>query len=89
MRIVYSRRALSQLAGVHEYLVERSPGGARNVTASIRRTIGRLRDLPLLGKPTDEASVHVLIEPKYRYCVFYRAGDELVTVIRILHSSRL
>jgi toxin ParE1/3/4 len=89
MRIAYSRRALSQLAAVHEYLAERSTGGAHNVTASIRRTIARLRDLPLLGKPTDEASVHVLIEPKYRYCVFYRVGAEVVTAIRILHSSQL
>jgi len=89
MKIAYSRRALSQLASVHEYLVERSPGGARNVTASIRRTIARLRDLPLLGKPTDEAGVHVLIETKYQYCVFYRVGAELVMVIRILHSSQL
>ena len=89
MKIAYSRRALSQLASVHAYLVERSPGGARNVTASIRRTIARLRDLPQLGKPTDEAGVHVLIEPKYRYCVFYRVGAELVTVLRILHISQL
>ena len=89
MRLVYSRRALSQLASVHEYLVVRSPGSARNVTASIRRTISRLRDLPLLGKPTDEAGVHVLIESKYQYCVFYRTGAELVTVIRVLHSSQL
>lgn len=89
MRIAYSRRALSRLASVHEFLIVRSPGGARNVTASIRRTIDRLRHLPLLGKPTDEAGVHVLIESKYQYCVFYRVGAELMMVIRILHSSQL
>ena len=33
------------------------------MTASIRSTIGRLREMPLLGKPTDEADVHVIIEP--------------------------
>ena len=45
---------------------------AENVTASIRSTIARLREMPLLGKPTDEADVHVIIEPEYLYRVFYR-----------------
>ncbi len=89
MTIAYSRRALSQLASIHEYLVGRSPRGARNVTDSIRQTIARLDDFPSLGKETDEVGVHVLIDPNYGYRVFYRIELELVTVIRILHSSQL
>jgi hypothetical protein len=54
---VLAARALAARVGVD--LVRRSPGGARNVTSSIRRTIVRLRDLPRLGKPTDEAGVLV------------------------------
>ena len=88
MRIAYSRRALTQLASVYEYLVDRSPNGARNVTTSVRQTIARLEHLPLLGKPTDERGVYVLIEPKYRYCVFYKVHVDLVSVIRILHGSQ-
>jgi toxin ParE1/3/4 len=87
MKVAYSRRALSQLASVYDYLVRRSPDGARTVTASIRRTIVRLRDLPRLGKPTDEAGVYVLIEPKYQYSIFYRV-DDVVMVLRILHKSQ-
>jgi toxin ParE1/3/4 len=87
MKVAYSRRALSQLASVYDYLVTRSPDGGRNVTASIRRTIVRLRDLPRLGKRTDEEGVYVLIEPKYQYSVFYRI-DDLVMVLRILHKSQ-
>jgi plasmid stabilization system protein ParE len=54
----------------------------------MRATIVRLEALPLLGKLTDEADVHVLIEPGYLYRVFYRIEGELVTVIRILHRSQ-
>jgi plasmid stabilization system protein ParE len=54
----------------------------------VRATIARLEQLPLLGKLTDEADVHVLIEPEYHYRVFYRVEDEIVTVIRILHRSQ-
>ena len=88
MNIRYSRRALSQLASVSEYLLERNRSAADNVTASIRSTIARLREMPLLGKPTDEADVHVIIEPEYLYRVFYRVEGQQVFVIRILHGRQ-
>jgi toxin ParE1/3/4 len=88
MRIAYTRRALSQLASVYEYLSLRNPHAAHNVRASIRATIGRLIHLPRLGKLTDEADVRVLIEPEYLYRVFYRIDGELVIVIRILHGAQ-
>ena len=89
MRIAYTRRALSQLASVYEYLSVRSPQAAHNVRASIRATIARLVHMPMLGKLTDEPGVHVLIEPEYLYRVFYSIEGETVTVIRILHSSQM
>jgi toxin ParE1/3/4 len=88
MKVRYSRRALSQLASVHEYLVERSPTGEHNVVASLRATVARLRNLSGLGKRTDEPGVHVLIEPKYRFRVFYRLEDTHVVVLSILHRSQ-
>ena len=88
MIVRYSRRALSQLASVHEYLVARNAAAAGNVTASIRSTIGRLREMPLLGKATDEADVHVIIEPEYLYRVFYKVEGQQVFVIRILHGRQ-
>ena len=39
MKVRYSRRALSQLASLHEYLLERSPVGERNVVANLRATM--------------------------------------------------
>ena len=88
MNIRYSRRALSQLASVHEYLQQRNQSGAQNVTASVRATIDRLRDMPLLGKTTDEVGVHVIIEPEYLYRVFYNFDGQEVLVIRILHGRQ-
>jgi plasmid stabilization system protein ParE len=88
MNIRYSRRALSQLASMFEYLQGRNRSAAENVTASIRRTIARLREMPLLGKPTDEGDVHVIIEPEYQYRVFYKVKGQEVFVIRILHGRQ-
>lgn len=86
MNIRYSRRALSQLASVYEYL--RGSATAENVIASIRSTIARLKEMPLLGKLTDEGHVHVIIEPEYLYRVFYCIVDQEVLVIRILHGRQ-
>ena len=88
MNIRYSRRALSQLASVHEYLQARNSATASNVTASIRSTIVRLKEMPLLGKPTDEVDVHVIIEPEFLYRVFYSIRGQEVFVIRILHGRQ-
>jgi plasmid stabilization system protein ParE len=88
MKIRYSRRALSQLASVSEYLQARNGAATHNVTASIRGTIARLSEMPLLGKATDEAGVHVIIEPEYLYRVFYSVDRQDVYVIRILHGRQ-
>ena len=44
--------------------------------------------MPLLGKATDEADVFVIIEPEYRYRVFYVVEGQQVLVIRILHGRQ-
>ena len=88
MTIRYSRRALSQLASLHKYLAARNPSAETKVTWSIRETVARLRELPLLGKRTDEPRVHLLIEPKYLYRVFCRVEGETIFIIRVLHRRQ-
>ena len=88
MNVRYSRRALSQLASAHEYLQALNSAAADNVTTSIRSTIARLKEMPLLGKSTDELDVHVIVEPEYLYRVFYRLKGQEVLVIRILHGRQ-
>ena len=88
MTIRYARRALSQLASLHDYLRTRNPAAADKVTVSIANTIARLLHLPMLGFPTDEEDVRVLIETEYLYRVFYRVQGTQVLVIRILHRAQ-
>jgi addiction module RelE/StbE family toxin len=88
MTIRYSRRALWQLASLHEYLAARNPSAETKVAWSIRETVARLRELPLLGKQTDEPRVHLLIEPRYLYRVFYRVEGQTIFIIRVLHRSQ-
>jgi toxin ParE1/3/4 len=69
-------------------LAARNPSAEANVVASIRETIARLRELPLLGKRMDEPRVHLLIEPKYLYRVFYRVEEQTIFIIRVLHGAQ-
>ena len=54
---------------------------------SIGESVHHLEDLPLLGRPTDEGDVRVLIEPQYGYRLFYRVRGRDVLVTRMLHSA--
>ena len=45
-------------------------------------------EMPLLGKPIDEADVHVMIEPEYFNRVFYSVAGQKVFVIRLLHERQ-
>lgn len=49
--IVFAPRALRDLEAIETYLIERSPTGARNVLAAIKRAIDGLQDFPRLGTP--------------------------------------
>jgi len=88
MRVRYSRRALSQLASLYEYLHERNRVAANDVRGSIRSTIGRLAKMSLLGKMTDERAVRVIVDPEYGYRVLYTVAARSVFVIRILHGRQ-
>ena len=85
---ILATRAVSARA-VHEYSQGRNRSAAENVTARMRSTIAWLREMPLLGKQTDEADVHVIVEPEYPYRVFYRVGGQQVLVIRIRHGRQI
>jgi plasmid stabilization system protein ParE len=88
MSVRYAARALAQLDGIHDYLHERSPSGARAVLASIKRSAGRLQNLPELEIRTDEGDVRLLIDPDYLYRIFYVVRGKDVVVIRILHRAQ-
>jgi toxin ParE1/3/4 len=69
-------------------LRERSPGGARNVAASISEAVARLGDQQYNGYRTDNPEVRVMFVVRYPYKIFYRVRDEVVEILHIRHTSR-
>lgn len=87
MRVRFTPEAFADRERIIQYLRERSPGGARNVAASIRDAVAQLRDHPLSGYRTDDPEVRVLFIVRYPYKIFYRVR-ETVEILHIRHTSR-
>ena len=49
MTVRYTERAIADLEAIADYLVQRSPQGARNVRTAIERTMPNLNSSPALG----------------------------------------
>ena len=88
MRIRYTPEAFSDRERILGYLRERSPGGARNVAASIREAVAQLADQPHGGYRTDNPEVRVTFVVRYPYKIFYRMRDDAVEILHIRHTSR-
>jgi addiction module RelE/StbE family toxin len=88
MRVRYTPEAFSDRERILEYLRERSPGGARNVAASIREAVTQLCDQPLSGYRTDNPDVRVIFVIRYPYKIFYRIRETVVEILHIRHTSR-
>jgi plasmid stabilization system protein ParE len=88
MKVRYTPEAFSDRERILEYLRERSPGGARNVAASIREALAQLGDQPLSGYRTDNPEVRVMFVVRYPYKIFYRVRETVVEILHIRHTSR-
>ena len=87
MKIRYTPAAFADRERIIDYLRERSAGGARNVAASIREAIARLKEHPESGYRTDNPDVLVIFVVRYPYKIFYRVRDE-IEILHIRHTSR-
>ena len=89
MKVTYSPRAVADLRSIAAYLKPRSPQGAANVQAAIRRTVAQLEHFPGLGTPQKTQGVRKLVVRKYPYLVFYVvAHADEVSIVTIQHASR-
>jgi len=88
MKVRYTRRAFQDREHIFDYLAERSPAGAQNVTAQVLAAVARLADHPLSGIATDVADVRVVFVGRYPYKVFYRVRGETIDILHIRHTSR-
>jgi plasmid stabilization system protein ParE len=89
MRIRYSPRARKDLAGIHQYLIERSSTGATNVLAAIYAAIEFIKRNPRAAEATTISGVRAKAVRHYRFAIYYRlAGGDVIEIVHIRHTSR-
>ena len=88
MRVRYTPEAFADRERIFEYLLERSPSGARRVLASIREVLRLLGEYPYSGYGTDDPNIRVKFVNRYPYKIFYRVRDDAVEIAHIRHTAR-
>ena len=90
MRIRFTRKAVSDLAAIADYLHEHNPQASLRVRASILESIDILTAFPNAGRSQTTLGVRKLVTRRYNYLVYYsvdEAGSE-VWVLSIKHPAR-
>ena len=90
MKIEYTRRALSDLEEIADYLAAESPLGARRVLAAIRTALANIAAFPRLGRRQSAEGVRKLATRRFPYLIYYsfdQTADEVV-ILTIRHAAQ-
>jgi plasmid stabilization system protein ParE len=89
VKIRYTPRAINDIIAIADYLIERSPAGARAVETAIRRTVDLLGEFSGSGRVlTQRSHVRVMPVARYPYLVFYKVNIEDLLILHVRHGAR-
>ena len=88
MRLRYDQRALSDLAGIFDFIAEDNPAAATRVIARIRALAQQSARRPQLGRKTDIEGLFVRSVVTYPYLIFYAVRSREVVILHIRHTAR-
>lgn len=89
MLIRWTEPAVSDLTQICDYIAEhRSAATARRVAVSIYERVGSLADFAEMGRPGRRDGTRELILTGLPYIAVYRAGRDVVEILRILHGAQ-
>ncbi|XBQ15266.1 MAG: type II toxin-antitoxin system RelE/ParE family toxin [Oceanicaulis sp.] len=87
-RIEYSEAAFADLAELTRYgALEFGVAASRAFAAQIKSTVRTLSDFPFAGEATPGETFRTFVVRSHR--IFYRAEDDRLLVLRILHARQL
>lgn len=93
-RIIPRPEAERDLLEIFAYLGEESPQAAERFLDAVEATLGRIAARPGLGAPLNLddprlADLRVCSVSRFKsYLIFYRATDDEMDVVRVLHGAR-
>jgi len=81
--------ALADFNAAMEFIARDDMEAARAVAARIHAAVSRLEAYPGLGAPGRRTGTRELVLPRIPFLIVYRERGRQVTILRLLHSSRM
>ena len=88
MIIVWSPRAIDNLAPLRSYIARDNPKVADQIAATLLDAVERLAELPNLGRPGRVTGTRELVVPGTRYVIPYRLRGDRLEVIAVFHGPQ-
>jgi toxin ParE1/3/4 len=88
MKVKWLRKALNNLENIHDYIAKDNPEAALRLITKIRAGVKQLADFPLMGHNGRVEGTRELVIGNTPYFIVYRIKDEVVEILRILHSAK-
>lgn len=89
MTVRWTPSAVADPESISDYISEDKPEAALETVRRIFARIEELSRFPLLGRKGQEPDTRELILAPLPYIVAYRAGKEVIEILRIRHGARL
>ena len=88
MTIVWSARAMRNLAQIRAFIADDRPTAAAEIANAILASVEFLAERPALGRPGRLPGTRELVMPGTSYLVPYRVRGERLEVIAVLHGRQ-
>jgi len=88
MTIIWSEPAKVSFINHMEYLIVKTPSGARRVASAIMQMIRLLENSPFMGRPGRWENTRELIIDKHPYIVAYRINVDIIEILYIHHTRQ-
>lgn len=88
MRVKWLRTALRNLDEEATYIAMDDAAAAQTVVTRILAAVAQLAEQPGIGRPGRVADTRELVVLKTRFIVPYRVRGDVVSILRVFHTSR-
>jgi len=89
MRLIWSRRARTDLKSLRDYIAQDSQFYSRQFTERLLKRVEGLNDFPQQGRVVPEAGQADVREIIFRgYRIIYRTAPDHLLIVTVVHGSR-
>jgi len=89
VRLAWTPEAITDRRAVYDHVAAANPRAAQDLDRLFQHKIGRLLSHPLIGRPSRRLQGTRELVVHQNYVVAYDVRDEVVRILRLLHTSRL